>query len=204
MIAPTRDWFLQKALRSRVPPFPDHELFTSFCNPSRRSPTILWTSMETSRKPRKRDRFRSWIRGNKTTAESTEVNPTSTETSRESPHHIKSDDGDRQRTNERYLKAVTLLQSAVKARQEHGDFQWLDFPELIGEPEEFNDSQFREKINLAMETRKGAINDQSAWSKCKNTVECIFVALSPFAKNFLSIAQNAQSVSHTLLCFSNA
>jgi len=160
--------------------------------------------METGRKPRKRDRFRSWISGNKTTAESTEVHPASTQTTHESPHHIKSDYGDRQRTNERYLEAVALLQYEVKARQEHGDFQSFDFLELIGEPEQFNDSQFREKINLAMEARRGAIKDQGAWSKCKNAVECIFVALSPFAKNFLSIAQNAQSVLHTLMCFLNA
>lgn len=159
--------------------------------------------METGRTPRKRDRLRSWIKGNKTTAESTKVNPASTQTSQESSHHIRGDYGDRKRTNARYLEAVALLQQAVKARQEHGDFESLDFLELKGEPEKFSDSQFRDKINLAMEARKCAIKDQSAWSKCKDTVECIFVALSPFAKNFLSIAQSAQSV-RALLCFSNA
>lgn len=158
--------------------------------------------MDTGRKPRKRDRLRSWIKGNKTTAEPAQVHSAATQTSHKSPHHIKGDYGDRQRTNERYLEAVVLLRDAVKARQEYSTFEELDFQELVGEPEKFNDSQFRDKINFAMESRKGAINDQSAWSKCKNTVECIFVALSPFAKNFLSIAQNAQSVLHTLLRFS--
>ena len=150
-------------------------------------------NMDTARKPRKRDRFRSWIKGNKTSVEATHA--ASTQASQKSLHHA---NGDRERTNERYLEAVSLLHHAVKGNQEYSNFESLDFLELVGEPEKFNDSQFREKINIAMESREKAVKDSSAWSKCKNTVECMFVALSPFAKNFLSIAQSAQSVLQTL------
>jgi hypothetical protein len=150
--------------------------------------------METPRKPRKHDRISSWIRGKKSPPNPSPANPTSTQTTRGSPPRIEGDYGDRQRTNERYLEAAVLLEQAVKGRREQGDSDSYDFLEISGEPEKFDDAQFRNKINLALESRKGAIKDQTALSKCKNTVGCIFAALSPFAKNFLIIANDAQSV----------
>ena len=57
--------------------------------------------------------------------------------------------GDRQRTRERYLDAAKLLEEAVKAYEgRRGSF---DFPELKGEPEDFDD---REKINTVMDARR--------------------------------------------------
>ena len=100
--------------------------------------------------------------------------------------------GDRQRTRTRYFDSAKLLEHAVKANEDKwGSF---DFPELKGEPEDFDDSQFREKINTAIDARKKDVNDQNAWATCRNAVQCAFTAFSPFAKNFLTIATNAQSV----------
>ena len=150
--------------------------------------------METHRKPRKHGRIGSWIRGKKPTPNPSPAKGISTQTTQGSPPRIEGDYGDRQRTNERYLEAAALLEQAVKGRRERSDSDSFDFLEISGEPEKFDDAQFRNTINLALESRKGAIQDQTALSKCKNTVGCIFAALSPFAKNFLIIAQDAQSV----------
>jgi hypothetical protein len=57
--------------------------------------------------------------------------------------------GDRERTRERYKEASNLLQDAVKRHEKWGAF---DFPELTGEPEGFNDSQFKDKINAVMQS----------------------------------------------------
>jgi hypothetical protein len=91
------------------------------------------------------------------------------------------------------------MEEAVKAgRPEWGSF---DFPELKGEFENFNDSQFREKIASAMEARENKVNNRGAWSKCGHAVQCAFTAFSPFAKTFLTIAQQGQSVCPVCLCF---
>jgi hypothetical protein len=105
---------------------------------------------------------------------------------------VEKDSGDRRRAKARYKEAATLLEQSVKFRQ--GNWGSFDFQDLSGEPESLDDSQFRNKINLALATRETSIKDKSAWSKCRYTVECIFTALSPFAKNFLIIAKDGQSV----------
>jgi hypothetical protein len=100
--------------------------------------------------------------------------------------------GDRQRTRAKYWDAVKLLQETVKTYEDRwGSF---DFPELKGEPEDFDDILFREKINTVMDARKNDVNDQTAWAKCKHAVQCAFTAFSPFAKNFLTIAIEGQAV----------
>jgi hypothetical protein len=100
--------------------------------------------------------------------------------------------GDRQRTRTKYLDAAKLLEEAVKA---YGD-TWgsFDFPQLKGEPEDFDDSLFREKINTVMDARKIDLNDQTAWAKCRHALQCAFTAFSPFAQNFLRIAKDGQAV----------
>jgi len=99
--------------------------------------------------------------------------------------------GDRERTRERYKEASNLLQDAVKRHEKWGAF---DFPELTGEPEGFNDSQFKDKINAVLQSRKQALKDLSGWKKCEHAVQCAFTAFSPFAKNFLTIAKEGQQV----------
>jgi hypothetical protein len=129
-----------------------------------------------------------------TQAESARFAPAPSQKTQESPHAVAGDHGDRQRTEERYCEAASLLEKAVKGRRDHGDSESFNFPELSGEPEKFDDAQFREKVNAALEARKAAIENPTGWSKCKDTVQCIYQASSPFAKNFLAIASSAQSV----------
>jgi len=92
---------------------------------------------------------------------------------------------------ERYREASQLLHDAVKGHQKWGAF---DFPELAGEPEGFNDSKFKEKIEEVLQAQKQAMQELSGWGKCKHLIQCAFAAFSPFAKNFLTIAKEAQQV----------
>ena len=108
------------------------------------------------------------------------------------PNVVEKDAGDRRRAKERYKEAAILLEQSINDSQ--GNWGSFDFQDLSGEPENFDDSQFRTKINLALATRETSIKDRRTWSKCKYTVECIFTALSPFAKNFIIIAKDGQSV----------
>lgn len=112
---------------------------------------------------------------------------------------VETDSGDRRRAKARYKEAASLLEQSIK----NCDGYWgsFDFQDLSGEPEEFDDSQFRNKINMALATRETSIRDRTTWSKCKYTVECVFTALSPFAKNFLMIAKEVQSVSLSISIF---
>ena len=99
---------------------------------------------------------------------------------------------DRQRTKARYTEAAKLLEEVVKGRES----QWgkFEFPELTGEPEDFNVSLFKDNINSILEKRRGAVKDDTAWGKCEHAIQCVFTAFSPFAKNFLGIAKEGQAV----------
>jgi len=105
---------------------------------------------------------------------------------------IEDDFGDRRRVKARYKAAATLLRESIESCQ--SNWESFDFQELSDEPEDFNDAQFRNKINLALASKEDSIKDRTASSKCRYTVECIFTALSPFAKNFLTIAKEGQAV----------
>jgi hypothetical protein len=110
---------------------------------------------------------------------------------------VNNDYNDRQRAQSRYEEAVTQLKEAIKTRK--GPWGPFDFDELSDEPEGFDDAQFKNKINKILTSREASIKDRNGWSKFTYAVECVFTALSPFAKNFLMVAQNAQSVSLTIL-----
>ena len=99
--------------------------------------------------------------------------------------------GDRERTRDRYREAARLLHEAVNERDEWKAF---DFPELSGEPEAFNDAQFKDKIDKVLHSRNPAMKELSGWGKCTYAIQCAFAAFSPFAKNFLLIAKDAQAV----------
>jgi len=102
-----------------------------------------------------------------------------------------SESPDRQRTKSRYQAAAKELEDAVRR-----DSSWerFEFPELCGELEDFDKSQFQDKINKSLESRERRAKDQKAWDKSMHMLECAFTALSPFAKNFLTIAKDSQSV----------
>jgi hypothetical protein len=141
--------------------------------------------MDNDQRPRKRDRIKFWSKQKDQRQQKPPSQTTALQTSDENT-------GDQQRTRTRYLDATKLLEEAVQA---YGD-TWgsFDFPDLKGEPENFGDSQFREKINTVMDAWKYEINDQTAWAKCRGAVQCAFTAFSPFAKNFLTIAKEGQAV----------
>lgn len=99
---------------------------------------------------------------------------------------------DRQETTQRFLKASQLLREALDNCRLEG-MSKIDFPELSGEPDQF-DSRFRENINKILESRREAAKDQSVFAKAGDIINGIYAAVSPFAKNFLRIAIYAQSV----------
>ena len=85
-----------------------------------------------------------------------------------------------------------MLQEAIKSYE--GQWGSFDFPELRGEPEDFDDSLFREKIATVMDAWDSDVKDKSGWETCKHAVQCAFTAFSPFAKHFLTIAKEGQAV----------
>ena len=70
----------------------------------------------------------------------------------------------------------------------------FDSPELQGKPQAFNDPHFLNTVNRALDAQKNRVNNQGPCRKCKDAVQCAFMAFNSFAKNFLNIAQQAQSV----------
>jgi hypothetical protein len=94
---------------------------------------------------------------------------------------------DTQRTNDRYFTATKLLQEAISKRgRKWGSFE---FPQLTGEPKDFNDTTFLAKINQVLDSQINGKNT-SAWEKCKRTIECAFLTMSPFAKVLFELAQS--------------
>jgi hypothetical protein len=108
--------------------------------------------------------------------------------------HQSSDDSlDRQREKARYFQAVETLHDAV----EKCGSLWksFNFAELDGELEDVTDSQFKNKIDTALEVCKDKVKDRSALKKCGHALKCCFMAFSPFAKNVLTIAKEGSAVS---------
>lgn len=112
------------------------------------------------------------------------------------PVAVKGDYGDRERAIARYREAAKSLKKSI----ENLPRSWGSFmlPELAGDPADFDDEQFRNQINLAIASREPSIRDRNSMSKCRNAIEYFFTALSPFAKNFLIVAKEIQSVSRPM------
>jgi hypothetical protein len=100
--------------------------------------------------------------------------------------------GDRARAKARHIDAVKLLEEAMK---ECGD-QWkiFDFPEMRGEPEDFKDAQFSDKMNTVLAKHRDKVKNWNAWGKLEYGIQRVFATFTPFAKNFLIIAKEGQSV----------
>src|ERR1700737_1865004 len=158
--------------------------------------------MKSGKTPRKRDPLKAlleWKRKDKTSPTPPQIPTAGTSTAAITSPSIQGSCGNRRRATAQYLKAAKALEEVVNGcKSQWGSF---DFPELRGEPINPTDSQFKLKIETVLEAQKSNFKDQSAWEKCKHTVQCVFSALSPFAKNFLTIAAQAQSV--PALCVSN-
>ena len=99
--------------------------------------------------------------------------------------------GDNERTRDRYLKALSLLEDALKGRNE----KWGNFeiPKLEGELENVNPEEFRGKLEALTESF-GTIPDRNWIGKCAYVLQCCFTAFAPFAKNFLAIAKEGVQV----------
>src|SRR5947207_2746262 len=119
------------------------------------------------RRPRIRHRLKSFFKKGQAdpsqslSAQTTSVPINHSSIQRHSPRDANT--GDRQRTRRRYLDAMKLLGEAVNAYE--GRWGSFDYPELAGEPEDFNDSLFREKINDVIEAHKNEINNPKVWAK---------------------------------------
>jgi hypothetical protein len=144
--------------------------------------------MESNQKYRTRDRITGWLKRPREQKTSHRVpapaEPVSSPSSAQ-PYR------DRERTKERNQKASELLQDAVKGHEKWGAFE---FPDIPGEPKGFNDSKFKEKLDAVLESRNQAMKHLSGWGKCGHAIQYTFTAFSPFAKNFLTIATQGQSV----------
>ena len=149
--------------------------------------------MDSSQRPRKRDRITSLFK-RKEQSQRSSTQTGSSDFIVRCPPPSDAKTGDMQRTRARYLAAAKLLEEAVNAYAYEGRWGSFDFPELKGEPEDFDDSLFREKINIVMDARRNEVNDQTAWAKCVHAVHCAFTAFSPFAKHFLTITKDVQVV----------
>ena len=110
----------------------------------------------------------------------------------QTPQEANTNYNDRQLAQARYKEAANRLKKAIEVRR--GSWDSFDFEELTGEPERFDDPQFKNKINTVLMSRKTSIQDRKGWTKFTYAVECVFTAFSPFAKNFLTVAKDAQSV----------
>ena len=137
-------------------------------------------------------RFRRWAsRLKEREIQSPTTSPASSQDNQAS-QAVNNDYNDRQQAVNRYKKAAEQLKEAIKIRKRlWGSF---DFEELSNEPEGFDDSEFKNKINAVLTLRESSINDRKGWSKFTYAVECVFTAFSPFAKNFLIATKDAQSV----------
>ena len=104
--------------------------------------------------------------------------------------------GDRKRTLMRYITAVEELKAALSLRRP--GWETFEFPEfdIIPESDEslaLLQAAIEEKLNSSQE-----LGDTNMWQKGKMLAGRLFVALSPFAKSFLTVAKGAsQSVYST-------
>jgi hypothetical protein len=106
--------------------------------------------------------------------------------------------GDREQTERRYKKASDKLSAALDLpRNKWGSFEVTPLNNLDGE-NPF--PKIRAGILKILEKREKKAKSKDFWPSCKRVVERVFKATSPFAKNFLSIASNAQSVFAVLNC----
>lgn len=159
-------------------------------------PPFVWTLYRLDKntagmkhaRPRKRDLVKALFRRTKEEEATNAANPDPEATSIGISNRRTFADNchDRGRSSDRFSQSCKLLQQAVKACHDH--WGMLEFPELAGEPEDLNDSQFISKIEQALDYRKQRFQDQSAWGRCRSALQHAFKAFSPLAKNFLTIA----------------
>jgi hypothetical protein len=101
--------------------------------------------------------------------------------------------GDREKTEKRYCEAVELLQSSVKVPQKN--WEAFEIPEFKNLADVIHPiPQLQEDIKKTLDARASSFNDPRFWSTSKRVAERIFTAITPFAINFLSVANEGSAV----------
>ena len=118
--------------------------------------------------------------------------PAASSQDNQTPQAQNTDYNDRELALTRYKKAANQLKEAIKFQK--GSWSAFVFDDLSDEFDNDNDLQFKNKINTILVSRESSVKDKKGWAKFMYAVECVFTALSPFAKNFLTATQGAQSV----------
>jgi hypothetical protein len=150
--------------------------------------------MDTTKQARKTGFLSRFKRKTKATPpKAAQTEPQATDGQADEKSNTKVDEvSDEKRTLNRYLESAKMLQDALSLGGEWGS---LDFPQLRGEPADFDDAEFKRRVDQVLNAQKSSVLDKNAWAKATQTMQSIFTALSPLAQNFLTIANQAASVS---------
>jgi len=147
-------------------------------------------------KPRKRDHIKAIFQRDEAQASDSSGSSNASSPAIKVPQDenasIDRESSDTQRAKARYFEAAKFLQEAIKQFSGSRGCQF-EFAKLTGE-HDFNDIAFRETFNAALETFKPTLKDAGTWQKSRRALQSLFTALSPFAKNFLTIATEGAAV----------
>ena len=97
---------------------------------------------------------------------------------------------DMTRTTLRYAKAVKDLKESLELGREN----WEGFASPDAEGVSETITQMRGELETVLNAWKLSQENPDLWSKAKHRAVQVFTATSPFFKNFLTVAMNAQSV----------
>ena len=98
--------------------------------------------------------------------------------------------GDDKRTTLRYAKAVKDLKKSLELGREN--WEGVALPDVEGVSGKI--TQMRGELETALNAWTLSRDNPDLWSKAKHRAAQVFTATSPFFKNFLTVAMNAQSV----------
>jgi hypothetical protein len=87
---------------------------------------------------------------------------------------------------------VRKLKDALQYRKD--GWEPLNFEIPDAKAEDFDDATFQVYLNDVLKARQESIADKKGWGNFGHTVQTAFTIFSPFAKNFLNVAINAQAV----------
>jgi hypothetical protein len=94
---------------------------------------------------------------------------------------------DRRRTRQRFEKAATAIEEALRRGRHSGES--FEIPEFTALLESDSVPQLRREINQLLASRERSLKDQNCWLKRKSEIQDAFVSAIPFAKNVLQIAK---------------
>lgn len=106
--------------------------------------------------------------------------------------------GETKRTIARYRAAVAQLNESINYAR--GESVALQLPELKVLPEDVDSDSLRQAINRMFETREAALQNPTRWERCKQVIEAVYTAISPFAKCFVALAGEVQGVLNSSRC----